>query len=246
MALKYKCLFIDHDDTSVDSTPVIHYQAHLEVMRKMRPDISPLSLEDWFRVNFDPGIMAYMVENLGMDDREIAEEYEIWRKYTVGRIPDFFPGLIDILIKYKELGGKIVVVSHSEKDLIERDYNLKGFSEKPRKATRKAEAEDFQKISFFPDLIFGWSYDEAKRKPHPWPVLTALDMLQVKAEESLILDDLKPGVLLGQNTGVDVAAAGWSYDIPEIKNYMMENCVEYFHTVREFGDFILKTGSLSE
>ncbi|MDX9800895.1 MAG: HAD family phosphatase [Spirochaetia bacterium] len=225
MNLRYKCLFLDHDDTSVDSTPVIHHKAHIEVMKIMRPHLDPLSLDDWFRINFDPGIMAYMTDDLGMDSDEIASEYEIWRKYTSGIVPDFFPGIIDILLEYRKRGGKIVVVSHSEKDLIERDYTIKGFS---------------GSTGFFPDMIFGWSYDESKRKPYPWPVLTALDALGISAKESLILDDLKPGVLLGQNTGVETAAAGWSYDIPEIKEYMIENCVRYFTTVKEFGDFILE------
>ena len=95
MQLKYKCLFLDHDDTSVDSTPVIHHPAHIEVIKTMRPGMMPLSLDDWFRKNFDPGIMAYMTDELGMDSREIAEEYEIWRKYTSGIVPDFFPGFIE-------------------------------------------------------------------------------------------------------------------------------------------------------
>ncbi len=224
MDLRYKCLFLDHDDTSVDSTPIIHYKAHLEVIKIMRPHLEPLSLDDWFRINFDPGIMAYMTGDLGMDRDEIAVEYDIWRKYTSGIVPDFFPGFIEILIRYRELGGKVVVVSHSEKDLIERDYTLKGFSGSTR---------------FFPDMIFGWSYEETKRKPFPWPVVTALDVLGLRAEESLILDDLKPGVLMGHNTGVETAAAGWSYDIPEIREYMTENCIKYFRSVKDFGDFIL-------
>ncbi len=224
MQLRYKCLFLDHDDTSVNSTPTIHHRAHIEVIKRMRPHLAPLSLHDWFKKNFDPGIMAYMTEDLGMDSGEIAAEYEIWREFTSSLVPDFFPGFIDVLIRYREKGGRVVVVSHSEKDLIERDYREKGFS---------------GGVPFFPDLIFGWSYDEEKRKPCPWPVFTALETLRIRAEESIILDDLKPGVLMGRNTGVAVAAAGWSYDIPEIKDYMKKNCIGYFDTVKKFGDFIL-------
>lgn len=224
MRLRYKCLFLDHDDTSVDSTPVIHHPAHIEVIKKMRPGMRPLSLEEWFRVNFEPGIMAYMTEILGMGKEEIAEEYEIWRKYTSGIVPDFFPGLIDILSAYREMGGKVVVVSHSEKDLIERDYLEKGVSNGK---------------NFFPDMIFGWTYDEEKRKPHPWPVETALEKLGLAAEDSLILDDLKPGVVMGKKSCVDTAAAGWSFDIPEIRKYMESHCIRYFETVDQFGSFLL-------
>ena len=193
-------------------------------MKKMRPNLLPLSLEEWFKKNFDPGIMEYMKEDLLMTDEEIKIEYEIWREYTTGIIPDFFPGIIETLIQYKSRGGKVVVVSHSDKDLIERDYNEKGFS---------------GGNSFFPDMIFGWTYDESKRKPHPWPVITALDELGIAPQDSVILDDLKPGVVMGKNSGVDVLAAGWSYDIPEIKQYMKKNSIAYFNTVEEFGKFIL-------
>ena len=33
----FKCLILDHDDTAVASTPAIHYPAHLEAMRVLRP-----------------------------------------------------------------------------------------------------------------------------------------------------------------------------------------------------------------
>ncbi len=114
--------FLDHDDTSVNSTPVIHFKAHMEIMEKMRPDYPVPDLEEWFLKNFDPGIMEYLKGELRFNQREIEEEYKIWRKYTSGIIPEFFPGLIEILAEYKKKGGRVVVVSHSEADLIKRDY----------------------------------------------------------------------------------------------------------------------------
>ena len=222
--LKYKCLFLDHDDTSVDSTPAIHYKAHIEVMKIMRPQLPPLSLDEWFKKNFDPGVMEYMKEDLGMTEEEILIEYEIWRKFAIGVTSDFFPGIIETLIQYRNMGGKVVVVSHSDKDLIERDYREKGF---------------FGQEFFFPDMIFGWTTDAAKRKPNPWPVITALEAFGINAKDAVIVDDLRPGVLMGKNAGVDIVAAGWAHNIPEIKNYMKENTIAYCNSVKEFKDFLL-------
>ena len=222
--LRYKCLFLDHDDTSVNSTPTIHHKAHIEVMKKMRPLIPPLSLNEWFTKNFHPGVMEYMKEDLLMTDEEIEIEYEIWREYTEKIIPDFFAGIIETLIQYKNRGGKVVVVSHSDKDLIERDYKTKGFSGKD---------------SFFPDMIFGWTTDATKRKPHPWPVVTALEALGIAPKDSIIIDDLKPGVLMGKNAGVEVVAAGWGHNIPVIKDYMKENSIAYCNSVEELRNFLL-------
>ncbi len=225
MSLKYKCLFLDHDDTAVNSTPKIHYKAHLEIMEKMRPEFPVPSLNDWFLKNFDPGIMEYMKEYLGFNDEEIEAEYKIWRKYTSGIIPEFFPGLIEILAEYKRLGGKVIVVSHSESDLIERDY---------------LENKRISNIDFMPDMIFGWTYDESKRKPDPYPVIEGLKRFLLKPEDAVILDDLKPGVIMGKRAGVDIAAAGWSYDIKEIRDFMRKNCSYYLEKVEDLRSLLFK------
>ena len=50
MALRYRLLLLDHDDTTVDSTASIHYPAHVESVRALRPDLEPCSLREWFEV----------------------------------------------------------------------------------------------------------------------------------------------------------------------------------------------------
>ena len=32
--LRYKCIVIDHDDTTINSTPLIHYQSYVNYMKK--------------------------------------------------------------------------------------------------------------------------------------------------------------------------------------------------------------------
>ncbi len=222
MDLKFKCLIIDHDDTAVNSTAIIHYPAHLEVLRLMRPSTAPITLEEWFLKNFHPGIMAYLTDELKMNEREIQKEYEIWREYTLTRVPNFYEGFIETLLEYRRKGGLIAVVSHSEVDIIKRDY-LSCDSNR----------------GFLPDIIFGWDYDEKKRKPSPYPVREILRIFRVRSDESLIVDDLKPGVIMAQASGVPFAAAGWGHDILEIQEYMKKNSVIYFHTVKDFRMFIL-------
>lgn len=225
MPLKYKCLILDHDDTAVNSTATIHYPAHREVMRRLRPKYTPVSLREWWLKNFEPGLMEYLTEDLRMTDEEVQMEYLIWREYTTTRIPDFYSGFLEALSEYKKAGGVFSVVSHSEVELIERDYSHGAGG-----------------LDVFPDLVFGWDFDPSKRKPSPWPVEQTLEYFGVPKDEALIVDDLKPGVLMSQVTGVPVAAAGWSHNIPEIRNFMKANCKAYFHTVAQFRDFILASG----
>ena len=45
-----------------------------------------------------------------------------------------------------------------------------------------------------------------------------------------MVDDLKPGYDMAKNRGVPFAAAGWAYDVPEIRAFLQENCPLYFET----------------
>lgn len=215
MGLRYRCILIDHDDTAVDSTAAVHYPAHLEALRVLRPERTPPTVEQWLLRNFHPGIMEYLVDELGMSKAELAVEFEIWRSFTTGRTPSFYPGFLDLLADYRRAGGRVAVISYSERDTIERHYRAAG--DPP----------------FVPDLIFGWDEDERKRKPNPWPVQEALRLLECDPSEALIVDDLKPGILLSQASGVDFAAAGWGHRVPEIESYMRANSSVYCESVED-------------
>ena len=218
--MKYKCLILDHDDTAVDSTASIHYPAHIEVMKRLRPNDSIVSLDEWFLKNFNPGILEYMRDELHFNPSEMELEYKMWQEYTVGREAEFYPGFLDIIREFKKRGGRVAIVSHSTISFIERDY-------------RRANASDI------PEMIYGWHRDSEKRKPSAYPVNQILEKLGIKPKEALILDDLKPALIMGRNTGVDVAAAGWGHQIPEIVDYMSSRCNYYFKTLDEFKSIIL-------
>ena len=180
--MKYKCLILDHDDTAVHSTAEIHYPAHLEIMEILRPEHKVISLDEWFLKNFHPGIMEYMKGELNFTDEEIITEYQIWQDYVETRHPNFYPGFLDIVREFKNRGGRVAVVSHSNVDIIKRDY-------------KRAGAGDI------PEIIFGWDADETKRKPAPYPVEKILGEFGLESEDALIIDDLKPAVIMGQRTG---------------------------------------------
>jgi phosphoglycolate phosphatase-like HAD superfamily hydrolase len=220
MALRYRCLILDHDDTAVDSTATIHYPAHLAALKKLRPEHSIPSLETWFLKNFHPGLMVYLREDLEMSSRELEQEFLIWREYTSSRVPRFYPGFLEILVRYRHEGGLIAVVSHSQKDIIARDYLL-------------------HQPGVVPDMILGWDQDAGRRKPDPWPVRQILGHFGLEPYEVLIVDDLKPGVLMAEAAGVDIAAAGWGHFIPAIRAYMQAHCRCYLSSVAELGEFIL-------
>lgn len=220
MTLRYRCILIDHDDTAVDSTAAIHYPAHVESLRVLRPGRTPPSSEEWILRNFH-GIMDYLVNYLGLTQEELAQELVIWRSYSTSRVPPFFPGFLPLLADYRAAGGKIAVVSHSEADVIASHYRGA-----PGPAVR-------------PDLIFGWDNDAEKRKPSPWPVREALRVFHCDPADALVVDDLKPGVLMSREAGVAFAAAGWGHRIPEIETWMRANAALYCASIDELRDVLL-------
>lgn len=221
--LMFTCLVIDHDDTSVASTPAIHHPAHVASMRRLRPGIAPISLEGWFRKNFDPGLMGYLVGELGYTPDEVATNTEIWRSFTGTRAAPFFPGFLSLLAEFRRRGGLIAVVSHSETEKIIRDYIADQSLGEP----------------FMPDVIIGWHEDVRLRKPSAYPLQAVMERFGLAPSQLLVLDDLKPGLDMALSAGVSCAGAGWGHDVPEIRTMMSAQCHWYFRTIDAFADFLL-------
>lgn len=211
--MRYKCLVLDHDDTVVNSTATIHFPSFLEFLSKIRPE-SHYTLEEYFRKNFDPGIMELFTDELHFTPDELDEEYRFWQAYVKTRVPRAYQGMRDILERHRAQGGRIAVVSHSTSETIVRDYRENRLP--------------------MPDLIFGWELPMEQRKPNAWPLLQIMQRFGLEKNELLMLDDLKPGYDMARAAGVDFAAAGWANDIPEIEGFMRKNCDFYCKTVSDF------------
>jgi len=192
-------------------------------MEVLRPGVEPVDLDTWFAKNFDPGILGYLVGELGFDDEEMEVEHRIWREFTSREVPEFYPGFLAALAAYQERGGLVVIVSHSEEKVIRAHYEA---------------ASDGHRV--VPDLVFGWDLGPDKRKPDPYPVHETLRQLRLEPGEVLVVDDLKPGIDMAVAAGVDAAAVFWSHDIPAIREHMRRTCVACFDTVAEFAGFILR------
>ena len=210
--LKYPCLVLDHDDTTVNSTATVHYPCFVEYMEKYFPKVH-LTLEEYFRYNFDPGVVDLFTKICGMTWEQMLEEEEYWKEYVKHHVPKAYPGIREIMLEQKKRGGKICVISHSFTENILRDYRENDLPE--------------------PDLIFGWESPPEQRKPAVYPLEQTMKTFGMKPEELLMVDDLKPGYDMAKAAGVPFAAAGWANDIPQIENFMRENCGLYFKKVEE-------------
>lgn len=210
--MRFQCLVMDHDDTTVNSTATIHFPSFLAYLEQVRPGLH-YTLDDYFRKNFDPGVMALFTGELGFSEEELEGEFLFWQDWVRTRVPKAYPGIREILQRHRDAGGKIAVVSHSMRENIERDYRENGLPE--------------------PDLIFGWEQPPERRKPEAWPLQQIMKTFSLPPEELLMVDDLKPGYDMARRCGVPFAAAGWANDIPEIEQFMRRNCDFYCKTVAD-------------
>ena len=217
--MKYKCLVFDHDDTVVNSTATIHYPSFIEFLKVFRPEIADkYSLDDYFRLNFDPGFIELCRDTIGMTDEELDSEVEFWINYVKNHIPKAYPGIKEIMQAHKAEGGIIGVISHSMKFNIIRDYEANGLPK--------------------PDIIYGWEEPPERRKPNVWPMNQIIEKFGLSNDEILMIDDSKPGYDMARAAGCDFAAVGWANDIPEIEVFMRKNCSNYFKTVDELAAFL--------
>lgn len=219
--MKYKCLVIDHDDTTVNSTPTIHYLSHIEQMKRLGRESETSTLEEWFKVNFDPGYTTYIDSILKLTDEEKRICYKIWREFTTVMTPPFFEGMLPLLQEFRDKGGIIAVVSHSEPDIIRSHY----------------EKQD-ELPGFLPDRIIGWTGDAEKQKPNSWPLEEIMKQYNLEKEEILVVDDLRPGITMANKAGVDSAGVGWSHNLPVIKEGIIDQCTYFLDTVNELYNLV--------
>lgn len=206
--MKYKCLVLDHDDTVVDSSASIHYPSFVEYLKVARPHLADkYTLEEYFEKNFEPGILELFTEEIGLSEEELAEEEQFWREYVKNHIPNAYPGISEIIAEFKARGGIVAVDSHSLTENILRDYKKNNLPE--------------------PDIIYGWDIPKEMRKPAPGTLFDLMKKYNLKPEEILVVDDLKPGYDMARAAGVDIAAAAWAHNVKGIAEFMQANC-EYF------------------
>ena len=208
--MRYRCLIFDHDDTTVNSTTMIHYPSFVAFMKDVRPGFR-ISLDEYVRYNFDPGILPFFRDICGLSEKELEDEQRFWFAYAKSHTADAFDGIRELMEAQRNAGGIIAVISHSYSSNILKDYRHNDLPE--------------------PDMMFGWEEPVEERKPSPVPVLKIMERYGLRPKEVLVIDDLKPGLTMARAAGVPFAAAGWCFDIPENERHMRENADFYFSTV---------------
>ncbi len=214
--MRYQLLVLDHDDTVVKSMEQLHYPSMLHTLAQLRPNVR-MTADEYKELCADPGFEPYCRQVLGLSDEEMAFELADWQAFTAGRIPDAFEGMKETLCAFKAAGGKIGVVTHSARALVERDY-----------------AHHF---GFVPDAVLDLTF--TPQKPDPAPVQALLTRFALPPAAALAVDDLPPGLHMAAAAGVDFAYAAWGKPAPSVDRVMRANAPLVLETVADLQRVIL-------
>ena len=218
--LKYPCLVLDHDDTVVQSEKTIGYPFFCTILEEYRPG-QRITLEQYVKDCHNYGFAEMCRMRWQFTDEELYDEYIRWMAYVREHIPDAFPGIGRVINRQQELGGKVIVVSHSCNQNITRDY-----------------AAHF---GIQPDDIFGWDYPEHLRKPNPYPLEQIMAKYDLKPQDLLVVDDMKPAWEMASKVGAPIAFAAWGrQDYPEIMAEMTKLCNFTFHKTKDLEHFLFE------
>ncbi len=220
--MKYKCLILDHDDTVVKTTPNVHFPSFKETLRRYRPHLKDMTLEQFINYCFDPGFNSLCVDILKLTKEEKDKQYCEWLDYNKSIIPDCYEGFGEFLKDFVESNGRLCIASHSDEQIIRRDYR--------------------HHFGLEPDLVFGWGETETHRKPYPYPVEEAHKRFNIPYEEMLVVDDLKPGYTMAKTAGVKFVYAGWSTSdkVKKVNEFMRQNADYCFFDIDELKKFVFE------
>ena len=218
--LKFPCLVLDHDDTVVQSEATVNYPFFVYILDQYRPGAT-ITLDEYVSGCCNLGFAEMCRRWYGFTEQELVDEYRLWQEYIRDHIPAPFPGIHRIIRRQKEEGGLVCVVSHSCNDNITRDYDAH--------------------FGIRPDHIFGWDYPEHQRKPNPWPLVQIMKKYDLRPEQLLVVDDMKPAYDMASGAGVPIAFAAWGRkDYPQIMAEMTSLCDYTFNSTEELEKFLFE------
>jgi phosphoglycolate phosphatase/pyrophosphatase PpaX len=211
-------LILDHDDTVVQSEATINYPFFCYILDQFRPG-ETITLEEYTNGCFSPGFADMCRQRYQFTEQELVDEYKGWMEYVKTNIPAPFPGIKELIYRYKKAGGIICVVSHSSTVNIVRDYK--------------------EHFGILPDDIYGWDLPEHQRKPNTYPLDQIMKKYNLHPHQLLVVDDLKPAWIMCKNAGVPIAFAAWGRkDYPEIAAEMRSLCNYSFDSTEELEKFL--------
>jgi len=183
--MRFPVVLFDLDGTLVDSAAAIlgsFHHATETVLSRRFPDEQILAQVGGTN-------LAYQMELL--DPERVDELVRVYREHNDPQYSELacFDGIVDVLAALKREGRRLGVVSAKRKPTVQRVFDGAG-------------------VGAYFDVVVG-SDDTERHKPHPEPVLKALELLEAQPHEAAYVGDSPFDVAAARAAGVYAVAVGW-------------------------------------
>ncbi|WP_066192382.1 MULTISPECIES: pyrophosphatase PpaX [Gracilibacillus] len=135
-----------------------------------------------------------LIDSLGKINPDQAEEMmKTYREFNIAnheKYVEAYPTVVETIQTLKEAGYKLGVVTTKLHDTAKLGLKMTGLAE------------------YF-DIVIGLD-DITHAKPHPEPILTAMDALQANPMTTMMIGDNYHDIEAGHNAGVQTAGVAWS------------------------------------
>lgn len=185
--MKKTTVLFDFDGTIMDTNDIIiksWQHTFFTLEGKERPEAEILA-------TFGEPLQITMERFL--PDYDTEEAIEIYRSYQFEHYHDLielFPGMEELIVRLKQEGYKLGVVTSRLRNSTEIGLNK------------------FHLMQYFEAIVS--ADDTSKHKPDPEPVLIALEKLNSKPEEAVMIGDSMFDVLCAQNARVEAVLVSWA------------------------------------
>jgi pyrophosphatase PpaX len=200
-------ILFDLDGTLIDTNELI-ISTYLHTLEKYFPG-------KYQRQDVLPFLGPTLHEVFGAMDPERVEEMVLaYRTYNLANhdaLVKEFVGVMETIETLKKKGYKLAIVTTKREDVAFKGLRL-------------------MKLDPFFDVMI--AYDHVKKvKPDPEPIFLALEKLDSKPEETLMVGDNFHDVLAGKNAGTLTAGVAWTikgrdYLAKYEPDYMLENMTD--------------------
>ena len=185
--MRFPVVLFDLDGTLVDSAAAIlgsFHHATETVLRRRFPDEQILAQVGGTN-------LTHQMQLLDPDPERVDELIRVYREHNDPQYSELacFEGVVDVLRQLRTEGRRLGVVTAKRRPTVERVFAGAGIGE------------------FF-DVVVG-SEDTERHKPHPEPVLKALELLDARPEQAAYVGDSPFDVAAARAAGVFAVAVGW-------------------------------------
>ena len=188
---KITTILFDFDGTLIDTNEVIIQSFQYTFMQVLGQE-KPV---DEIIKTFGEPLALTMSKMLDIPPEQAMEIYRSYHYKKFDELIRIFPGMLELVIALKQKGYKLAIVTSRL-----RNTTIQGL--------KKYNLE-----SYFDYIVT--ADDTDKHKPDPAPIHIALEKLNAKPEEALMIGDSMFDILCAHNAGVKSVLVGWAIAVTE-------------------------------